>query len=347
MTANEFIQAVRDEKLGFKFDQPWRLGEDSNADLYAVLPILRTTRQKRTYLTFAEAQDVEARDTGSIDKIYVKNHEDLPIYISRGDIFKGKTQERAAIHGYIIMPGKGASVDVRCINRSKGIQQDAETTYGGRTPYGVDLSNQARTWDSIHSHNTAYYSNSSKVPDFSYHDTSQTNSLFTEGSVTNTAALNLQSDPSIESSTIPLFSDFHQSDSLVNALGNMRSALHEAMTKIPNVRNQVGVAFFEATSILGLEVYDIPKSWKSLQDDIIAKEGSNFLNEDDNLFEVRLKPDRAVGLLQRKLAEPFTEKVIYSGKYKVIGIKNSLFIGEAVEFKGRVIHLSLWKNQSN
>jgi len=155
-TTASFIQAVRDEKHGFKFDQPWRLGENSKL---TVIPVLRTSKQRRKYITFAEAGDIESKDTGSIDYIYVKNNEDRPVFVARGDIFRGKTQERAAIHGHIIMPHKGLRVAVRCIHLTKGINANEGTHYGGRTPYDIDLSDQNRTWDSVATHNTCYYQN--------------------------------------------------------------------------------------------------------------------------------------------------------------------------------------------
>lgn len=136
----EFINSVKEGKNGFTLNKPWRLEKTS----FAVIPIIKKNEKEREYITFAEAQDVKVEDTGQIDFVYVKNNEDKPLLICRGEIFKGKTQERASIHDYLIMPGKVNRVSVRCIHKSKGIQSGAEMTYAGRTSYGIDLSNQSK-----------------------------------------------------------------------------------------------------------------------------------------------------------------------------------------------------------
>ena len=139
---NDFINAVKDEKEGFILDEPWRLNEET---LFAIVPILRKSKKKRKYIMLAEAKDVQIEDTGQIAYVYVKNNEEKPLFVSRGTIFRGKTQERAAIHGHLIQPGKGMRVSVRCVHASKGIKGKAEMEYAGITGYGIDLSTQSRT----------------------------------------------------------------------------------------------------------------------------------------------------------------------------------------------------------
>ena len=146
MAVQDFITDIIEEKNGFILDEPWRLSEES---LSVIVPIKREIEEERDYITFAEAVNVNVEDTGQIDYVFVRNNEDKTLLISRGEIFRGKTQERVSIHGCIIQAGKGARVAVRCIHRSKGIRRGTDMEYGGRTPYDINLSNQTDTWNSI------------------------------------------------------------------------------------------------------------------------------------------------------------------------------------------------------
>lgn len=340
MTANEWIQALRDEELGFKFDRPWRLGDSS---LLAIIPILRDSKQRRNYITFAEAGDIECKDTGDIDSVYIRNNEEQPVYVSRGDIFRGKTQERAAIHGHIIMPHKGLRVAVRCIHLSKGIRSGESNYYGGRTPYQIDLSDQHRTWHSVAVHNTGYnaaceiammtggMNRGTSAPDIdsTYPDTDST-SLFYSAPYS----------PPLWNSPPPLV----PKDDLVGALDSVRDAVKEALRKLPAIKNQVGAVFFNDVRLIGMDVYDLPLSWKAIKEEMISKEGVATIEEDENLFEMR--PERATKVIRKKLEEPFEETVIYDRNYQVIGLKNSQTFGEATIYKDRVIHLTLWRRPS-
>ena len=87
----QFIRNVVEEKGGFSLDRPHRLGEKSFSVL---VPVIRKTEEKRDYITFAEAKKVEVKDTGRVETVNVRNNEDAPLYISRGEIFKGDTQEK-------------------------------------------------------------------------------------------------------------------------------------------------------------------------------------------------------------------------------------------------------------
>jgi len=74
----KFIETIRDEKDGFRLFPPWRIDEDS---LSVIVPIIRKTDNKRDYITFAEAENIKAEDTGQIDYIYVKNDGDIPVFL--------------------------------------------------------------------------------------------------------------------------------------------------------------------------------------------------------------------------------------------------------------------------
>lgn len=146
MSVRDFIGDVVGELNGFVISDPWRLGDDS---LGVIVPIVRNTKGRRKYITLAEAKSVRMTDTGRIDAVNVENNGDTPIYVSRGEIFKGATQERAAIHGCMINPGQNVNVAVRCIHQTKGIKPGEQMTYGGKVPYMVDLFSQQKAWDSV------------------------------------------------------------------------------------------------------------------------------------------------------------------------------------------------------
>ena len=159
----EFIESVRDEKKGFKFDQPWRVEEKS---LGVIIPVLRKSQKKRSYVTFAETKDVNVQDTGQIDYIFVTNNGKKPVLVSRADILKGKTQERAIIHDHIIFPGAGSRIAVRCIHQQRPISGQAQMGYGGRSPYDVSFTSQQRTWQNVNTymHRSAMASSAAGFP---------------------------------------------------------------------------------------------------------------------------------------------------------------------------------------
>lgn len=365
MSVQNFIQAVVEEKEGFSLDEPWRLNEES---LSVIVPVKRTINEKRDYITLAEAKNVRIEDTGQIDYVFVKNDEEVPLLISRGELFRGKTQERAAIHGHIILPGKGSRVAVRCIHKSKGIQTGAEMNYGGKTPYGVDLSSQQKAWQSVVTISNAYYTNTCqdihRTParrfypsDCSGHlksvdsmecdmsDTLGVSSVLSRSNITESVGATFTTENSGAAFTA---SNIGAADDLVGTLDSMSDMIKEMLKKIPPVENQVGAVFIYENSIKGLDIYNLPDSWKAIKDDVIEKEGSDYIKkEDNNLFE--LKPEKVRALLGKKLNVTFEEKVIHEDKdYKIIEVrevsdlKKPRLIGEAVEFNNKVIHLTMY-----
>lgn len=345
----EFIDAVKEEKEGFSFEKPWRLEKSS---LGVILPILRKSKKKRDYISFAEAQQIKVEDTGQIDHVYVKNMEDKPVYISRGEIFRGKTQERAAIHGYMVMPNQGLRVAVRCVHQSKGIQAGADMKYGGRAPYAVDLSSQNKAWESVQNYTSSYLMvTGSELQAKSLRPQSlgslRARSCFaadmSEGSFTadmSEGSVGIGSAGPISSLEIPA------ADDLVSTIGDLSSSIKEIMKKIPFIKNQVGAMFFKENSLIGMDVYDLPDSWDVVKKDVVEKEGSSFIEQNgDDMFE--FKPEKAKKLAKKRLSTKFEEKEVYNKEYTVIELRSDEALGEAVIFKDKVIHLTLWQNSKN
>ncbi len=354
----DFITAIMSEKDGFQLDEPWRINQES---LGVVVPVKRDSKEERDYITFAEAKDVKVEDTGSIDSLYLKNNESKPLFISRGEIFRGKTQERAAIHGHIVMPGKGMRVAVRCIHASKGINPGEEMKYGGKAPFSVysNLGDQMSTWNSVREYSKdagigskGTSSFRSAVRGFYNTDTITTAARswidsHTSSSTINTSNVDLENlnFASIDTTT------FTASDDLVDCLDNMTKMIKDAMKKMPPIEKQVGAIFLYENEFQGLDVYNLPDSWIAVKEDIVAKEGSSFIKKDDtSIFE--FKPEKVKALIGKELGGIFEEKIIYGEKqaddYRIIEIREKVddkkkkrIIGEAVEFKGKTIHLSL------
>lgn len=303
-----FIKSVKDEKDGFSFDEPWRLEEKS---LGVIVPILRKSRGKRTYITFAEARKIKVEDTGQIDYVFVKSDEEKPVLISRGEIFRGKTQERAAIHDHIIEPGKSLRVAVRCIHQFKGIRTGSEMKYGGRSPYSVGFESQSRTWEGVNAYSSSFRS-----------------AVATPTS----------------SSSFPTGEVFTRSDDLVGTLENMSDAIKEAMKKVPFLKNQVGAAFFFENKMLGMDIYDLPLSWDAIKKDVVEKEGASFLKKDETEM-FKFKPEKGKALIKKYLSADFEEKEIYNHEYRIVELRSDKLIGEVIEFRGKVIHLTFWEKK--
>jgi hypothetical protein len=371
MSVQKFITAIASETEGFVLDEPWRLNPES---LSVIVPIKRKTRKQRKYITFAEAQNVKVEDTGQVNYLYVQNNEDKPLLISRGELFAGKAQERVAIHGYVIMPKQGSRINVHCVHYSKPTRSGTEMKYAGRAPYDVDLSNQMRTWDSVSSYSTAFFCQTGRSPinrdsrggmrltsSFPLKSNNGTFSVQSTSAGPNLNADTVGGESALEAlGVVPLDSNVDMggipaADDLVNTLDDMSSFIKEAMKKIPPIKNQVGAIFLYENKIRGIDVYDVPASWNAVKEDIIKKEGSSYLKkEDTNIFE--FKPEKVKGLIGKELAGKFEEKVIFGETqklpFKIIEIREvkdddkkdgRLLFGEAVEYEGEVIQLTLYR----
>lgn len=340
----QFIDSIREERDGFVLDKPWRLDESS---VGVIIPIKRNKKAKRGYITFPEAENIKVEDTGQIDYVYIKNMEDKPVLISRGEIFRGKTQERAAIHDHLIKAKSGLRVAVRCVHASKGINSGTDMKYGGRVPYDIDLSNQSRTWQTVNCYSTNVARSGSigvsspGIP-FSNSDYSNLYNTGRFGGMSMNIGANMNSRLYGSNAGDQSTPNIQASDDLVSTLDNLSDAMKEALKKIPFIENQVGAIFYKENSLLGMDVYDLPKSWENIKKDVVEKEGSNFLEKDeDNLFE--FKPEKAKKLVNKHLGVEFTEKVLYDRDYKLIEIQTNDLIGEGIIYNDKVIHLTLWK----
>ncbi len=308
-TVKEFVNAIKDEKEGFSFGEPWRFDENS---LTAVLPILRDSKEVRKYLVLAEAKRVSLEDTGDINAVLVTNNEKKPVFIRVGNIFAGKTQERAATVSRVVMPGKTEKVDVVCIHASKPISGGAEVKSAGLTPRSIDLTAQDRTWESAHMY-SAMTTNMMSV------------------------SLSNSGGPSMSASFTPA-----PIDDITANLKNFSKAIEGVLKKVPYTKSQVGVVLLDTKGCAGLEAFDLSASWKAIKDDVVRREGEKISEQDkDNVFEY--KPEKAKAQTKKALGS-FKEQPLYEDKdTQTIKISRGDFVGEVTVLKNKVIHLNLTK----
>jgi hypothetical protein len=341
-----FIASIREEKEGFSFYKPWRHDEKS---MSVIVPIIRESKRKRDYITFAEAlTDFSVVETGEVGYVLAKNDSEKPVLITRGEIFAGKTQERAAIHSHIVMPHSSLRVAVRCIHRSQGLSCSVYMSYGGKIPYDIDLSNQHKTWGSV----TTYCSTFNISDDVTNKNNSIDNLNITLGN--SYIVDNIYHNPFgdiIWHDPMPIIDGINAygysrnnepKDNLYDTMKDMSNMMKTALEKMPYIDNQVGVVFLKGNDLLGLEVYDLKDSWEAVKKEVIEKEGSNILEEySEDIFE--FKQDKIKSFLKRKLNINFNEKIVHEGKYKVVSLISDSVLGEGTILNGKVIHLSLWK----
>src|SRR5215469_12678940 len=156
LSTSTILQAISEESMGFRFGKPERPNELS---LACILPILRETSQVRQYITLPETEQVLVFDSGTINKVNLKNTSKSNVFVRSGTIFEGKgTQSRAIMRSAVLFPGTEVALDVRCVHQSHGIRSGAEFKYGGITPLSVDSvvysagyrpQDQHTTWNAV------------------------------------------------------------------------------------------------------------------------------------------------------------------------------------------------------
>jgi len=156
LSTSSILEAVSEESMGFRFGKPERPNESS---LACILPILRETSQERQYITLPETDQVLVFDSGTINKVNLKNTSKKNVFVRSGTIFEGKgTQSRAIMRSAVLFPGTEVALDVRCVHQTHGIRTGAEFKYGGLTPFSVDTKvygagyrpqDQHATWNAV------------------------------------------------------------------------------------------------------------------------------------------------------------------------------------------------------
>ena len=360
----KLIWSVVEEKDNFNFDQPQRIGEKSKL---VVLPIQLQNGDKKEveYLTLNEARDVEIKDTSRINEVYVKNNERLPLYIVRGQILEGKTQERVIIHNFMVARGKGANIPVKCVHVSRGIAGGAGMYYtGSMAPRTVDVDGtQHDVWNSVSTY-TSTYSNitsgsSGNTGNVELTANLEASSGTTEGWQINETTLGVPTETYDDiccyhgldtwcDSYVPQRGENKLAkDDLVATVKDVQVKVKDIIKNTPLSKNQVGAAVLLGNHVIGFEYYSHPNNWKAIRDDIIMKEGIDAVKEeDDDIFVYR--EDKVKELVKKSLKKSLnsiTIKNIYSGEYILDYVELGDLRGEVTYYEGELIHCSLWSKE--
>lgn len=294
-------------EAGYEFGEPWRFNQRS---LSVVVPILRRNPGDRNYVLLQEVKDkVQIVDGGSIGKTVVKNPTGKTVFVRKGTLLKGATQERAVTVGTIVLPEMTKEVEVHCVHASRGIRAGARfKPLNVVAPRQVMDSFMARSGQGV-----------------------------TWGAVSQATSYFAAMAPTVEPVTGPL-------DDLIGVLEQtqrFKDEVEKVLEKVPgDLEDQVGVAIVDVKGVLGLERFDHADSWKAFSNSVIRNYADILAEETSDLFEVKMeKVIPAVRSFIEKLGGLKREVVAETEGSKTYALDGDDIVGEYTDLKGRVIHL--------
>ena len=316
MNITQFVDAIRDQKRGFKFGKPWRYSKKS---LFAVVPITRKSKIEREYIALSEAKKVKIEDSGNIDKVFVTNNEKKPLFIRAGEVFRGETQERTAIISHMVAPKEKAEVRVACVHRTKGISGGTIMRTSKKMTYApisvekglYDGNDQVNIWGSV-------------------------SAFSMQASVSMSSSMGPSKSPDVDySPAIP--------DDLTESMEAMTKSMNDVIKAVPKTKDQVGLVLISADGVESIECFDLPDSWTAVREGILGKESetfSKYLEDQDSIFE--FKSEKVNRIAKKVFRLKFKRKELYRDKeVRVVGLTAKNYIGEVMLFRGKVIHLAL------
>lgn len=319
------------KEIGYKFGNPWRYSDKS---LGVIVPILKIGNgqefKEREYITLEEAKDqgISFKDTGRIDRVIIESSLGKPIFIRSGTALKSTgTQPRVVETSVVIIPQEQKKegpmppiitpiitkqeINVRCIHASKSIRGGTKFAYAGDVPVEVrsellSKSGQGRTWSAV-SHATHRFMSSQSYAS------------------RRLGTMNLNSDNLV---------------GVMEEVDKFTGNVDEILKKVPLFEDQVGAVFLDMKDVVGLELFDYPKSWEAIHKEVEKRLGESITKEEDQSF---FKPDYEK---VKPLTLTFLKKLLESEKKEVshgitstISLKGDGIVGEATTINGKVIHL--------
>ena len=340
MAIDGFLNNIIKE-IGYKLGTPWRYSDKA---LGVVIPILKQDGigEERIYITLEEAkeQGFTFKDTGHIDRVIFETKSAKPIFVRSGTALKSEgTQPRAVETSVVIVPQEQKKEDkipatpiittqeipVRCIYSTKPISSSKKFEYGGYVPFEVGSAlmskrGQAATWNAV--------SNST------HRLMSQRSFAYSSGSAGNSA-----------------MSGRIGSNDLVGVMEDVdkfTGDIDKVLAKVPLFENQVGAVFLDMKEVVGLELFDHPKSWESIHKEVEKRLGESLAKEEEKTF---FKPDYSS---IKPLTIAFLKKLLESEKIETphgitstVTLKGDGVIGEVTTIDGKVIHLIGMKDSKN
>src|SRR5215471_11505636 len=359
LSTSSILEAVSEESMGFRFGKPERPNESS---LACILPILRETSQERQYITLPETENVLVSDSGTINKVNLKNTSKKNVFVRSGTIFEGKgTQSRALMRSAVLFPETEVALDVRCVHQTHGIRTGAEFKYGGITPLAVDSSlyaagyrpqDQHTMWNAVRK-TTASMRAMAGAPEPAPSQPSYSplvRRITRSGSVSQAAASpNVAPAAPLEAPTAAGHGGFEVGpDNLKQNFDEFARNFDQLLSKAVLHENQAGLALITDNGCKTIEVFDLPASWEAIHKDSVKRMGTELLRQSDNTSVFEYKPENAINAVRKVLGLDYKTNLIYEHKpsngephVAIFGLTASRYVGEIVELDGRVIHLTI------
>src|SRR5215510_148262 len=351
ISSSTILQAISEESMGFRFGKPERPNESS---LACILPIIRETSQERQYITLPETEQVLVFDSGTINKVNLKNTSKKNVFVRSGTIFEGKgTQSRAIMRSAVLFPGTEVALDVRCVHQTHGIRTGAEFKYGGITPLSVDSrvysagyrpQDQHATWNAVRHTTSAMRTMASvveaPVADIAERPVVDTRKLakqITERIRREAAKPSASPDvvraaqalgvaglpqasvptpamPAQEQPAIGRAAFGAADDNLKQNFDEFARSFESILSKARLHENQVGLALITDTGCKTIELFDLAASWEAIHKDAVKRMGTELLRGPDNTSVFEYKPENAVNAVRNVLGLDYKTNLIYEHK---------------------------------
>jgi len=315
----KLIEDIIGQKNGFRFSKPWRYTDQS---LGIIVPIIREKAPNRNYITLQEATEeaIQITDSGSINKVNVVSKSKAPVFIRMGSMLGSKggasTQPRAVNSSIVIMPQETTvdlpdrehkiEVSVMCIHASQPISRGTGLILMGLAPEEVEQplamkSSQSHVWGGVREF--------ARVSEHRHR----------LGGVAR-----LSDD---------LISNMRQVE-------RFKKDVEDVLKAVPCLEDQVGMVILDLDGVIGIEVFDSPKSWAAFNEDVTKKYGDVLAEkQDEPLFELR--EDRIQSKIvdfMRKLTACEGVEVFSVKTAKTLSLKGDV-IGEYTTIGKRTVHL--------
>ena len=252
----KIMEYLKDDKL--TFGAPWKLTKES---LSAAIPLIMKGAPGREYVLIQEVRDkVKLTDTGNINRSTATNKSGKTVFVRKGTLLKGNTQNRGVVIGTVLFPNDIKDVNIQCVHRTSGIVAGASfATMSTIAPRLVEqaflnYSGQIATWSAVAS------------------DTRRLNDM---------AVQNFET----------------ASDNLIGAVevlsgggGRFKEEIEKTLEKIPaSLNNQVGMVVIDSKGVYGVELFDHPDSWKAFSDSVARNYVDLLTEKGKGLFAINLE----------------------------------------------------------
>lgn len=212
-------------------------------------------------------------------------------------------------------------IPVRCIYASKGIHTGSSFTYGGDTPIEVrsmlmSRSGQRTIWKAVEGATHRFMS--ARI---------RKRGATSYGSSGDTMSFTASND---------------NLSGVMEEVDKFTADVDEILKKVPLFEDQVGAVFLDMKDVVGIELFDNPKSWEAIHKEVEKRLGESITHEEEKTF---FKPDYDQ---VKPLVLQFLKKLIDSEKietsksgqiYSVTLLKGDGIVGEATSINGKIIHM--------